>query len=835
MAGYTRQSVGDIINGLEITAPPLNAEFNQITAAFNGTSGHSHDGTTGQAPKINLSTSLSGYLPAVHGGTGGKNNMSATANPVVTNDVSQGYATGSLWENVSTGRVFICVGNATGAAVWRELVTVFTSNKIEPIAHDTIDLGTPSIRFQDLYLSGGISAQGNVSVGGTTSLTGTLTANGAANLNGLTTAAQVDVNSGTIDGTVIGGNSASPITGTTITSTGGFSGDLTGAVAGNVTSTGTSSFNNITASGTIQGAVTGNVSGNVTSTGTSAFNNVTIAGTLNMDGSTTATITNLSAPTNANDAARKVDVDNAVANLVDSSPAALDTLNELAAAINDDADFSTTMTNALAGKVSDTGDTMTGDLIMSGGVTVTGLPLPTANSEASSKQYTDQQDALQVTKAGDTMSGSLGMGGNKITNLGTPTASTDASTKGYTDGILGSATAASASAAAAATSEANAATSAGNASTSASASANSATASANSATAAAASLDSFTDIYLGVFGSDPSTDNDGNALQTGALYYNSTSGSEQLKIYTGSNWQQAAFTLGQALANLIEDTTPQLGGNLDLNSHNITGTGNISITGSVTPSGGVIGNASTATALQTARSIGLTGDVTGSASFDGSGDVSITATIADDSHNHTIANVDGLQTALNAKAPLASPTFSGTVTATAFTGDGSNLTGVDSLPSQSGYAGKFLTTNGTAPSWATLQAESEITSNRPYWITDTTVTNQFVGKHIKIHVIPANTTISGTYQMSEDAELYVTEATSIDSFGEHLEGDQTISGNHIFYKQLEILDGSTITVTGTLEGFGDTPAAGASIAALTTADVNTLIDGSMVFESFGGA
>jgi hypothetical protein len=433
------------------------------------------------------------------------------------------------------------------------------------------------------------------------------------------------------------------------------------------------------------------------------------------------------------------------------------------------------------------------------------------------------------------MSGSLAMGGNKITGLGTPSANTDASSKGYVDGILGSATAASASAAAAATSEANAATSAGNASTSASASANSATASASSATAAAASLDSFTDIYLGVFGSDPSTDNDGNALQTGALYYNSTSGSEQLKIYTGSNWQQAAFTLGQALANLIEDTTPQLGGNLDVNSHNITGTGNISITGSVTPSGGVIGNASTATALQTARSIGLSGDVTGSASFDGSGDVSITATIADDSHNHTIANVDGLQTALDAKAPLASPTFSGTVTATAFTGDGSNLTGVDSLPSQSGYAGKFLTTNGTAPSWATLQAESEITSNRKYWITDTSVTNQFIGKHIKLHVIPANTTISGTYQMSEGAELYVTEATSIDSFGEHLEGDQTISGNHIFYKQLEILDGSTITVTGTLEGFGDTPAAGVSTAALTTADVTSLIDGSMVFESFGGA
>jgi len=34
MAGYTRQSVASIINGANITAPPLNAEFNQLLAAF---------------------------------------------------------------------------------------------------------------------------------------------------------------------------------------------------------------------------------------------------------------------------------------------------------------------------------------------------------------------------------------------------------------------------------------------------------------------------------------------------------------------------------------------------------------------------------------------------------------------------------------------------------------------------------------------------------------------------------------------------------------------------------------------------------------------------------
>lgn len=62
------------------------------------------------------------------------------------------------------------------------------------------------------------------------------------------------------------------------------------------------------------------------------------------------------------------------------------------------------------------------------------------------------------------------------------------------------------------------------------------------------------------------------------------------------------------------------------------------------------GNSATATKLATARTISLTGDVTGSASFDGSANASITATVADDSHNHIISNVDGLQTALDGKS-----------------------------------------------------------------------------------------------------------------------------------------------------------------------------------------
>ena len=79
-------------------------------------------------------------------------------------------------------------------------------------------------------------------------------------------------------------------------------------------------------------------------------------------------------------------------------------------------------------------------------------------------------------------------------------------------------------------------------------------------------------------------------------------------------------------------------------------------------------NAVSATRWATARALTFTGGATGSGTIDGSGNVSIPLTVADDSHAHIISNVDGLQTALDAKAPLASPTFTGTATATTFVG-----------------------------------------------------------------------------------------------------------------------------------------------------------------------
>jgi hypothetical protein len=104
-----------------------------------------------------------------------------------------------------------------------------------------------------------------------------------------------------------------------------------------------------------------------------------------------------------------------------------------------------------------------------------------------------------------------------------------------------SASAASTSASNAATSETNAAasastasTQASNAATSATAASGSATSAASSAAAAASALDSFDDRYLGTKTSDPTLDNDGNALVAGALYFSTTQ--NVMKVYDGASW-----------------------------------------------------------------------------------------------------------------------------------------------------------------------------------------------------------------------------------------------------------------------------------------------------------
>jgi hypothetical protein len=126
-----------------------------------------------------------------------------------------------------------------------------------------------------------------------------------------------------------------------------------------------------------------------------------------------------------------------------------------------------------------------------------------------------------------------------------------------------SASNAAASESAASTSASNAATSATNAANSATAASNSATSATNAQTAAEAALDSFDDRYLGAKSSAPSVDNDGNALLTGALYWDTTA--SQLYVWDGAAWDDAAFNASGAVTSFNTRT-----GAVTLSSNDVT-------------------------------------------------------------------------------------------------------------------------------------------------------------------------------------------------------------------------------------------------------------------------
>ena len=542
----------------------------------------------------------------------------------------------------------------------------------------------------------------------TATVSGTLTANGTfASSNAVVTG-------GSVNSTPIGATTPSTVRGSTVTATTGFVGGLTGDVVGNVTGNVTGNITGVV-TGNVTGNVTGDVTGNITaSSGTSTFTNVTINGGLDMNAGTSATITNLASPTNTNDAATKGYVDTADAtklNLsggtmsgaiamgaakitgladptaaqdaatkiyVDNSVQGLDakascragttanitlsgaqtidgvsvvagdrvlvkdqtsaaengiyvaaasgwarsadanTWDELVNAYSFVEDGTANANNGFvasivaggtlgstavtwvqfsgAGQVTaGAGMTKSGNTLDVGtaaasrivvnadnidlatsGVTaatyrsvttdaygrITGGTNPTTVSgygltDVYTKTEINTSLATKLNLTGGTMSGAIAMGTNKITGAGDPTAAQDVATKAYTDSILGSATSAATSAAAAATSASNASTSASGAATSATNAGNSATAAASSAAAAATTYDNFDDRYLGDKSSDPTVDNDGNALLTGALYFNTTS--DAMKVYTGSAWAAVAPTATSVTLSQVTDFPTQSG------------------------------------------------------------------------------------------------------------------------------------------------------------------------------------------------------------------------------------------------------------------------------------
>jgi len=245
MAAYTRQS--SFADGNTINASLFNNEYDALAAAFVNTSGHKHDGTTGEGPVIGII---------------GDAGIATPLNKILIDTANDHI---EFYIDVSSSAV-------------QQLY--IADGVVAPVTDSDIDLGTSSLYYKNAYIDA-ITTTGNVAVGGNLTVTGTTTFNGGtltlgdaatdniainatitsnlifegstadahettlapgnpssditltlpssasdtlvgkATTDTLTnkTLTSPDINGGTIDGAVIGGASAAAITGTAITGT----------------------------------------------------------------------------------------------------------------------------------------------------------------------------------------------------------------------------------------------------------------------------------------------------------------------------------------------------------------------------------------------------------------------------------------------------------------------------------------------------------------------------------------------------------------------------------------------------------------------------------------
>jgi hypothetical protein len=271
MAGYTRQSLAQILNGEIVSAPPLNAEFNQILAAFNNSTGHKHDGTAAEGPPIDriadldqnnlifVDTSanqINFYIESSADAVGQISIQDGAIVPFTDNDIDLGsssfefkdlYIDGTA--NIDTLATSLIVAEA-GTAGAPSITTTgdvdnglyfnaanqmsytsggvaqvtFKDGSIVPVTDNDIDLGASGAEFKDLYIDG------------------------TANIDSLV-ADTVDINGGTIDNTVIGATTPAAATFTNLTVSTGSTINFSGATVSNG-----GTFTTVTISG---GTITG--------------------------------------------------------------------------------------------------------------------------------------------------------------------------------------------------------------------------------------------------------------------------------------------------------------------------------------------------------------------------------------------------------------------------------------------------------------------------------------------------------------------------------------------------------------------------------------------------
>lgn len=231
MAGYSRQDTNNnIATGNVINAEDFDNEYNALEAAFNESTGHSHDGSAGEgAPieKVGPSQDLVVTATKVEpkntnvldlGSDGvrfksGYFDGTLDTDTLVVNEASTFTGDVTAVANVSIGGNLSVTGNATiaGNLTFGDAATdtvTFSADINSSLLPDgtTYDLGSATKQWRDLYIDG------------------------TANIDSLV-ADTADINGGTIDNVTIGGGTAGAITGTTITATTGFTGTLTGTAS----------------------------------------------------------------------------------------------------------------------------------------------------------------------------------------------------------------------------------------------------------------------------------------------------------------------------------------------------------------------------------------------------------------------------------------------------------------------------------------------------------------------------------------------------------------------------------------------------------------------------
>jgi hypothetical protein len=364
-------------------------------------------------------------------------------------------------------------------------------------------------------------------------------------------------------------------------------------------------------------------------------------------------VTGLGTPSSTADAATKGYVDTQVSSLVDSAPGTLDTLNELAAALGDDPNFATTITNSLAGKLSLTGGTMTG---------------------------------------------AIAMGTNKITGLGTPTASTDAANKDYIDTM---ATSAGASATASAASAAAAATSATSAASSATA-ANSSFVAVTGLTGAGIvrdmgsidELDTTTTTYINIA-----------TVAASAATSASSAATSASSAATSASSASASASAANTSANNASASSAQAAVSASSASISATAAGTSATNAATSATSAATSATAAATSAASASVSASSASVSASASASSASLSASSATLSATSASAAATSATSAAASATAAATSAtSAAASATAAATSATSAAASATAAAGyIPTISaGVNGYFLTNNGTSASWANL-------------------------------------------------------------------------------------------------------------------------------------